>query len=64
MYNQIRLVDASGATAGINAVLAGDNFIDAVSEDFQFQYGSNLTPLNQHPLLCSNLSCRSFSLYE
>ena len=50
MYNQIRLVEPAMATSGINDILADGRFIDDNSEDFQFLFGSGITPINQHPL--------------
>ncbi|GEQ85623.1 hypothetical protein ULMS_11310 [Patiriisocius marinistellae] len=50
-YLNQRLVDPSGATAGINSVL-GSNIIDEVSEDFNFIYN----PSSPHPYFANNYS--------
>ncbi len=50
MFNNIRLVDASGATSGINALLSEGDLIDSAAEDFQFQYGLERDlPNSRHP---------------
>lgn len=47
---QKRLVDASGATSAINALLSEDNLIEANDEAMVFLYGTQQTPvLSQHP---------------
>lgn len=49
IYAQRRLVDP-GAAASINAIVSGGDYIDESSEDFQFQWGTNLTnPDTRHP---------------
>ena len=46
---QTKLVN-SDAAGTINAILAGGNFIDEISEDFQWQYGTNnAAPDARHP---------------
>jgi hypothetical protein len=48
-YNNIRLVDAARATAGINAT-ANSNIIDSSSEDFTFGYSDIQDPVeSRHP---------------
>ncbi len=55
MWVQTRLVDQAGATAGISSLLAGGQLIDEVSEDLQFQYGTNTAPIeSRHPLYTGN----------
>lgn len=49
IYAQRRLVD-SNAINSINAIVTDGNYIDESSEDFQFQWGTNLTnPDTRHP---------------
>jgi hypothetical protein len=50
-YLNQRLVDPSGAAAGINGVL-GSNIIDTVDEDFEFVYNSN----QPNPVFASDYS--------
>ncbi len=50
MLLNLRLIDAARATAGINALIAGGNLISDNSDDYEFQFGSTLTPNNRHPL--------------
>ena len=57
LYNQIRLVDPTTATAGINGILndpANNPIIDDSAFDFQFQYGSSFQPEDRHPLFQNN----------
>lgn len=55
MHLQTRLVDAAASTAGISSLLAGGQLIDEISEDLQFQYGTNTTPIeSRHPLFTGN----------
>lgn len=55
MYLQTRLVSPSESTAGINALIAGGLLIDEISEDLQFQYGTNTAPIeSRHPLYTGN----------
>lgn len=51
IYLNLRIVDPSGATTGINAVLAdSDGLIDAQNQNFVFRYGTNLSdPDARHP---------------
>lgn len=46
----IRLVDGNRATSGIEALIEEDNFIDSNNDDFQFDFGSSVSPMNQHPV--------------
>ena len=52
-YLNLRLVDPSGAAAGINAA-ASQNIIDTTDEDFQFNYGTTLDPESRHPYFTGN----------
>jgi hypothetical protein len=53
-YNNTRLIDPSGSAAGINAVLS-QNFINTIEEDFQFNYGSTVNPIDSRsPLFVGN----------
>lgn len=46
---QTKLVD-SNAAGTINGIVSGDKFIDQISEDFEFQYGTNdAAPDARHP---------------
>ncbi len=54
LFNQIRLVDPTRATNGINAIIAAGNYIQTSAQDFQFQYSSGITPVGQHPLYVDN----------
>jgi hypothetical protein len=48
-YMSVRLVDNSAA-AKIQALISTNNLINSASQDFQFQYGTNLTsPDSRHP---------------
>ena len=52
-----RLVDGTGSTSTINALLVANNLIDAAdgSEDFVFQYSTNLAnPDSRHPYFQGN----------
>ncbi|MDN5205191.1 SusD/RagB family nutrient-binding outer membrane lipoprotein [Fulvivirgaceae bacterium BMA10] len=49
MYNQIRLVDAGGATTNINTLIGSGNLISASKEDFTFQFTSSNSPDGRHP---------------
>ncbi|MFN3489708.1 MAG: SusD/RagB family nutrient-binding outer membrane lipoprotein [Emticicia sp.] len=45
-----RLVDATGATSGINALITGGKLISNNSQNFIFKFGTNLTnPDTRHP---------------
>lgn len=46
----IRLVDAARSKAGIEALIAENNFITSNADDFQFSFGANVSPMNQHPI--------------
>lgn len=55
LFLQSRLVNAAESTAGINAIIAGDNYITDNSQDFQFQWSSNDTnPDSRHPIFARN----------
>lgn len=50
MYLTTGLVNASTSTAGINALIAGDNLISQMSDDMEFQYGTQVAlPDARHP---------------
>ncbi|MAN58755.1 MAG: hypothetical protein CMC08_02835 [Flavobacteriaceae bacterium] len=54
-FNNIRLVQPSRSTAGINAVLNSQDFINTVGEDFQFEYGTAQPPVeSRHPRFQEN----------
>jgi hypothetical protein len=45
-----RLIDAAGATSGINALIAGGKLISSNAQNFVFKFGTNLTnPDTRHP---------------
>lgn len=50
MLVNLRLVDPTRAREGIEDLIAEDNFIDDNDDDFQFVYGTSVSPMNQHPL--------------
>ncbi len=50
LYLNLGNVNASQATAGINALIAENNFISSNAEDFQLVFGSSQAPLTRHPL--------------
>ena len=50
MLLNTRLVDEARARTGIEALIAEDNLISDNSEDFEFNFGPNLAPLNHHPI--------------
>lgn len=48
-YNVMTRLDG-GSSTDINTILSGGDFIDAIAEDFQFQYGTNRAePDSRHP---------------
>ena len=49
MLLNLRLVDAATATAGINALIAEGDLIDATAENYSFRFGASDSPLNRHP---------------
>lgn len=50
IYLNRRLIDKSGSTAGINALIAEGKLISTTAQNFTFKYGSNLTnPDTRHP---------------
>ena len=54
IYLTTRLVDAS-ALSNFNSIVASGNYIDEVSEDFQFQWGTNeVQPDTRHPWYVAN----------
>ncbi|MFD2573434.1 SusD/RagB family nutrient-binding outer membrane lipoprotein [Spirosoma soli] len=49
-YLNRRLIDKSGATTAINALVAGNKLISTATQNFAFRFGSNLTnPDTRHP---------------
>lgn len=49
-YLNRRLVDKSGATSAINALIAGNQLISTAAQNFTFKFGANLTnPDTRHP---------------
>jgi hypothetical protein len=46
----MRLKDAAKAKAGIEALITGDMLIETNNQDFDFQFGSSISPVNQHPV--------------
>ncbi|MDW7694738.1 SusD/RagB family nutrient-binding outer membrane lipoprotein [Flammeovirgaceae bacterium SG7u.111] len=50
IYLNTRKVDAAASTAGINALISAGGLIDSNEDDFEFQFGTSLSPLNRHPL--------------
>jgi Starch-binding associating with outer membrane/Susd and RagB outer membrane lipoprotein len=52
LYLNLRLINAAGATTGINAAIASPvGLISTPDENFVYRYGSNLSdPDNRHPL--------------
>lgn len=50
LFNQIRLVDPARATNGINGLISSNaSLITENSQDFTFQYGTNISPNARHP---------------
>lgn len=50
LYLQTRLVDTANSTNKINALINNGNLILNTSDDFQFQYGTNISaPDSRHP---------------
>ncbi len=65
--NSIRLRAhlTTGNTAAFDAVIADNNFIDEVEEDFQFQYGSReLQPDTRHPDYAQDYTDSGANLYR
>lgn len=55
MYLQTRLVNPSESAAGINSVISSGSYIDQISEDLQFQYGTSAGAFeSRHPLFTGN----------
>ena len=55
IYNNTRLVDSAASLAGINALLADGDLIDAAADDFAIFYGSNSSaPDVRHPQFINN----------
>lgn len=55
MAVQARLVDGGGSTSTINSLVAGGMLIDEMSEDLQFNYGTNGPPVeSRSPLYTGN----------
>jgi hypothetical protein len=46
----LRLVDETRATNEIAAIIAKDSIIKTNAQDFDFQFGSSISPVNQHPV--------------
>lgn len=62
-YTNMRLVDPSGATAGINAAVS-QNYIDSVDEDFQFLYSDAGVPTeSRHPAFVNNYQAAGAGQY-
>ncbi len=54
LYNQIRLVDPNRAATGIAGLISsGAPLIEDNSQDFTFQYGTNISPNARHPWFVS-----------
>ncbi|PHS68054.1 MAG: hypothetical protein COB12_02225 [Flavobacterium sp.] len=62
-YTNMRLVDPSGAAAGINAAVS-QNYIDTVDEDFQFLYSETGVPNDsRHPAFVGNYQAAGAGQY-
>jgi hypothetical protein len=48
-YLNRRLIDPTGAAAGINALLASGDIITSSSEDFKWSSGTSINPQSRHP---------------
>ena len=56
---KLRLYINTGNTAAFNSIIDGGNFIDESSEDFQFQWGTNLVqPDTRHPNYASTYTAQ------
>lgn len=63
-YVSTRLVDAAGATSGINSIVDAGDIIDEATEDFAYQYGSNrVNPDSRHPLYSDGYEVNGPSIY-
>jgi hypothetical protein len=63
IYAQSRLVD-TGAIAAFNSIIASGNYITSVSEDFQFEWGTNVVnPDSRHPDYVDNYTPQGASDY-
>lgn len=63
IYLQTRLVDDAAVTK-FNEIVAGGNYIDETSEDFQFRWGTNETqPDTRHPYYADNYTPAGASSY-
>ncbi|GAB3794700.1 SusD/RagB family nutrient-binding outer membrane lipoprotein [Spirosoma humi] len=50
VYLNRRLIDQTGSTTGINALIAGNQLISTTAQNFTFKFSSNLTnPDTRHP---------------
>ncbi len=62
MYTNLRLIDASGSTSKIQAMMdGGAAFITDASDDWQFQFSTNTstTPFSVHPAFTDNYGAAS-----
>ncbi len=67
LINTIRLRSyyVSGDTAAFNAIIAGNNFISANADDFQFQYGKReLAPDTRHPDYGTDYTPAGANIYQ
>ncbi|MGH1383260.1 SusD/RagB family nutrient-binding outer membrane lipoprotein [Kordia sp.] len=58
-----RLIDPTGAAAGINALLTGGNIITASSEDFKWTSGTSINPQSRHPYYVEEYSAANTGEY-
>ena len=49
LYNQTRLVNEAESRTQINQLLAEDNLISSLDENFEFDYNDSQSPENRHP---------------
>lgn len=67
LVNTIRLkaYATTGDAAAFNQVIAGNNFISSIEDDFQLQYGvSELQPDNRHPDYATDYTPSGANIYQ
>lgn len=62
---KMRAALTTGNTAGFNAIVAGGNFISSTADDFEFNYGTLLAPVNtQHPDYQNDYTSAGANIYQ
>jgi hypothetical protein len=62
---KMRAAMTTGDAAGFNAIVSGGNFISSSDDDFQFNYGTQLAPVNtQHPDYQNDYTSSGANIYQ